>query len=298
MQHPATVPRVSGGMDEEGDGERVAALGRGLLPLAESRGVVRDVLAAVRNLQHLLRSPRVGPKALVQVIPGLRGFCDPLLLAVEQILEHARRASTISIEPAATRLDRHAFSLCDRLRTALDRAADEPMDARTRLAFEADIVQCDAELNSVRQLLDLLIHATERSETDLFIEEVVQVAFASPPRSAPRGKLVRMTASYARDGSGFRASAQVVVPLLAIAAGWVRAASGSDLHLSATCREDEPVVVTISYDGPPGGEELVFEPPLMVSSTLVCAETAARLVGASFEAEADRVIIWFPRAVV
>jgi hypothetical protein len=285
-------------MGEEEDGERAVGGARGLVPLAEARGVVRDGLAAIRNLQHLLRSPRVGPKALVQVIPGLRGFCDPLLVSVEQILAHARRAATISIEPAATRLDAHASSVCDRLRAALDRAADEPMDAKTRLAFEADIVQCDAELNSVRQLLDLLIHATERSETDLFIEEVVRVAFSSAPRSPPRGNLVHLTASYARDGSGFRASAQVIVPLLAIAAGWVQAASESPVFLSATCREDEPVVVTISYDGPPGGEELAFEPPLVVTPTLACAQAAARLVRASFEAEADRVVIWLPRVGV
>jgi hypothetical protein len=69
------------------------------------------------------------------------------------------------------------------------------------------------------------------------------------------------------------------------------------LYLSGTCREDEPVVVTISYDGPEDGEQLAFEPPLMVAPTLACAETAARLVHAQFEAEADRVVIWLPRAV-
>jgi hypothetical protein len=267
----------------------------GLVPLAEARGVVRDVLAAIGNLQHLLRSPRVGPKALIQVIPGLRGFCDPLLASFQQILEHARKAATDSIEPAAAELHAYAASVCERLRAALDRAAHEPMDAKTRLAFESDIVKCDAELNSVRQLLDLLIHATERSDTDLFIEEVVRVAFASGSHSVSGTNLVLLTASCTRDGSGFRGSIQVIVPLLVIAAAWVRTSSAGPLYLSATCREDEPVVVTVSYDGPADGEQLMFEPPLVIAPTLSCAEAAARLAGASFEAEADRVVIWLPR---
>jgi hypothetical protein len=293
MQHPAMVPRLGGGMmEEETRGPQSS-----LVPLAEARGVVRDVLAAVGNLQHLLRSPRVGPKALAQVIPGLRGLCDSLLCSIEQLLEHARRMARTSIEPAAMQLHAYASTACDRLRVAVDRAGRQPMDAKTRLSFEADIVKCDAELNCVRQLLDLIIHATEQSETDLFIEEVVRVAFSTGSRAISGTNLIRLTASYARDGSGFRASAQVIAPLLVIAAGWVRTSSAGPLYLSGTCREDEPVVVTISYDGPEDGEQLAFEPPLMVAPTLACAETAARLVHAQFEAEADRVVIWLPRAV-
>jgi hypothetical protein len=296
MQHPATVPRLGGGTMEEENREPARQSGS-LVPLAESRGVVRDVLAAVGNLQHLLRSPRVGAKALAQVIPGLRGLSDSLLSSIEQVLEHARRAASVSIEPAATQLHTYSTTACERLRIALDRVGRHPMDAKTRLSFEADIVKCDAELNSARQLLDLLIHSTEHSETDLFIEEVVRVAFSNGSRSVSGTNLIRLTASYARDGSGFRASAQVIVPLLVIAAGWVRTSSGGPLFLSATCREDEPVVVTISYDGPQDGEQLAFEPPLVVAPTLACAETAARLTHASFEAEADRVVIWFPRTL-
>jgi hypothetical protein len=229
------------------------------------------------------------------VIPGLRGFCDPLLVSLEQILEHARKAAPQSIEPAAAQLDGYAASVCGRLRSALDRATHQPMDAKTRLALEADIVKCDAELNSVRQLLDLLIHATEHSETDLFIEEVVRLAFSNGSRSVSGTNLVLLTASYTRDGSGFRASTQVLVPLLVLAAAWVRASSAGSLYLSASCREDAPVLVTISYDGPKDGEQLAFEPPLVITPTLACAEAAARLVGARFEAEADRVIVWLPR---
>ena len=297
MQHPATVPRLGGGMMEQETREPEGPKS-GLMSLAESRGVVRDVLAAIGNLQHLLRSPRVGPKALIQVIPGLRGFCDPLLVSLEQILEYARKAAPQGIEPAASQLHAYTASVCARLRSALDRATHEAMDARTRLAFESEIVKCDAELNSVRQLLDLLVHATEHAETDLFIEEVVRLAFSNGSRSVSGTNLVLITASYTRDGSGFRASTQVLVPLLILAAAWVRSSAAGPLYLSASCREDAPVLVTISYDGPAEGEQLAFEPPLVIAPTLACAETAARLAGARFEAEADRVIVWLPRTAI
>src|SRR5215510_286862 len=68
-----------------------------LAPLIEARGVLRDVLAAVRNLEDLLRSPRVGPRALAQIIPELKA---PLLVSVDQILGSVQDATQLPVEAA------------------------------------------------------------------------------------------------------------------------------------------------------------------------------------------------------
>jgi hypothetical protein len=294
MHQPVMDPRTGGEVDIE-EARKPADSSLRLVAVAEARGVVRDVLAAVRNLEHLLRSPRVGPRALGQVIPGLKGFCDPLLISVDQILAHIRAAAERPVDAAVIELGAFVQSVCERLRASLSRASGAAMDAKSRLRFEGAIVTAGAELNSVRQLLDLLIRATERSDTELYIDEVVRVAFSAPPRSTPRAHAVTVVASYSRDASGFHASPQVVMPLIAAGVAMVQAAPSDRIFLAGVCREDEPVVITISRDCPVQGEEYAFEPPLVIPPMLVCVETAARLASGTFEADRDTVVISWPR---
>src|SRR4051812_6692903 len=72
--------------------------------LVEANGVVRDVVAAIHNLEHLLRSPRVGPRALANVIPDLKGLSDPLVDSVNQILAYLRVTAGAPVDAAALEL--------------------------------------------------------------------------------------------------------------------------------------------------------------------------------------------------
>jgi len=103
MHQPATDFRLSGEAVLEDVRSPIESSAH-LAPLAESRGIVRDALAAIGNLEHLLRSPRVGPRALAQVIPGLRGLCDPLLASVEQMLAQVRVSAELPVEGACDEL--------------------------------------------------------------------------------------------------------------------------------------------------------------------------------------------------
>src|SRR5260221_6560107 len=202
MHQPATDPRLRGEQILEDVRSPIESSAR-LAPLSESRGIVRDALAAIGNLEHLLRSPRVGPRALAQVIPGLRGLCDPLLASVEQMLAQVRVSAELPVEGACDELASFATTVCDRLRISLSHNA--AMDARSRLAFESSIVHAGAELNSVLQLLDLLIRATERSDTELHIDEVLGVLFTPATRPITRRRVVSVVASYAGEATGFEA---------------------------------------------------------------------------------------------
>src|SRR5258706_14006615 len=78
-----------------------------LAPQLEARGVLRDVLAAVRNLEDLLRSPRVGSRALAQIIPELQGFGTPLLVSVDQILWSVQEAAERPVDTAVAEVGAH-----------------------------------------------------------------------------------------------------------------------------------------------------------------------------------------------
>jgi hypothetical protein len=294
VHHLATDPTPNGGGIIKERGQPTESAGR-IAALVEARGVVRDALASVRNLEHLLRSPRVGARALAEVVPGLRSSCDPLAMSVDQILKQVRAMADGPVDAATAELEAFMPGVVDRLRAALDQRAGSASDAKGRLAFEGAIALVGAELNSVRQLLDLLVRATERSDTDLSIQEVVHETFLVSFRPGPRPNPVKVFASYDTDASGFRASPQIVMPLISIGIAVARARTDAPVYLHAICRHDEPVQIIISRNGPESCEEFSFEPPHLVPPTLVCAQTAARLARGNFVAEADRAVLTWPR---
>jgi hypothetical protein len=233
---------------------------------------------------------------LAQIIPELRGLGTPLLVSVEQILWSVREAAHLPVDAAVTEVGTFVQMACGRLRDSLDRALKAPLDAKSRLAFESALGRCGSELNSVRQLLDLLLQATEKSDTELDIEEVIEVAFSAPPRTNPRANTVKVIAAYTYDGSEFRARPGVLLPLISVGVALAPGAPTDPVFVNATCRKGEPVIVTTCRDCPADGDEYVFEPPVVIPPTLVAAQTAASLAGGSFVVEKDRVVVsWPPR---
>src|SRR5436190_9531326 len=114
MYQTATGSRDRGGADGEAGRESSTSSPR-LAPLVEARGILRDVLAAVRNLEDLLRSPRVGPRALAQIIPELQGFGTPLLVSVEQILWSVQEAAELPVDAAVAEVGAYVQVVCGRL---------------------------------------------------------------------------------------------------------------------------------------------------------------------------------------
>ncbi len=139
-----------------------------------------------------------------------------------------------------------------------------------------------------------MLQATERSDTELDIEEVIEVAFSSPPRTNPRATLVKVIAEYVHDGSDFRARPGVLLPLISIGVAMAPGPPKDPVFLSAVCRRGEPAVFTMCRDCPVGGDEYMFEGPLVVPATLVSAQTAARLASAEFDVRPDKVVVTWP----
>jgi hypothetical protein len=295
MHQTATDPCLSGEARLEDEARHPVESSSRLAPLSESRGVVRDALAAVGNLEHLLRSPKVGPRALAQVIPGLRGLCEPLLASMHQMIGHIRASAELPVDTACDQLATFAEAVCARLGAAL--SSERALDARGRLAFESSLVRAGEELNSVRLLLDLLIRATERSDTELHIDELVRVLFGPNGKPAARANAVRVVASYTGEATGFEADPQLLIPLVSVGIAMVygaQAASDDPIYFTAASQEDT-VTVGVTNDQPVPGEVHLFDTPLIVPPTLECVRSAASLLSGTFEADLGRVLISWPR---
>jgi len=265
-------------------------------PLAEADGLVRDVLAAVRNLEQLLRSPLIGRRALVSVIPGLEELCHPLHASIDELLGYASAGDAASTGAAVRALSAQIGATCERLRSALAEATASAMDAKARLAFEVEVRAVGVELHGVRQLMTLLRRATEApyAEVDLDIREVVREVFAAASRRDPHlSNRVPVVTCFQGESFGLRGSPQIVMPLLGIGLALVHRAVQGSTSLEAVCRPGQPVVIHISPE-PAQGEIHSFDPPTLIGPSLICAETAARLMGARFDFRAERVTMSCP----
>jgi hypothetical protein len=262
--------------------------------VAEAQGVLRDVLAALRNLLHLLRSPRVGAKALGQVIPGLRDLCGPLSASADDVRTHLGAVlSEVGDEDAVADLSGFVRDASSRLSGVLDWASAADMDAKSRLSFEAQIDRMAAELGTARRLLDLLCRSAERADTELDVAEVIQASIAA----SMRGDQLRADATQVvvamSDGAALSASAHVIAPLVAFGIALVRRGPGDTVGVTAAAAAPGTVSITISR-GPLEGDVHVFQPPLVVAPVLACAKAAARLGGGRFAFSDGTVRITWP----
>lgn len=260
----------------------------------DAQGVLRGALAALSNLENLLRSPRVGPRALHDVLPDLPHVLRPVPGAVAIIVEHLS-AHDEARAPAEALLA-HLEALTTQITQALERAASTQLGARERLALEDEVGCAIAGLRTVDELLRLLRAATEAQATELDLHEVVEQAFTGSRRSGPprRGAITAMAALP--DGPfAVQASPQLVMPLIALAVAVVHQVSGATPSLVVVGRPRGALALVVS-DRPVDGDALVLHPPELVPAAVACAEAAAHLAGGSFTLEdgGRRVVVHWP----
>ncbi len=281
-------------------------------PAAEATGSLRDVLAALRNLEHLLRSPRVGPRALAEVIPGLRDLGAMLSASADDIRGHLQ--PQLYEDDTANALSEFLHGACIRLDRVLAWAAKAGMDAKSRLSFEAQIGRLTAELDTARRLLDMLLHAAERADTELDLGEIVQESLSvSGRREGARDHGVRVVADLPYGVHAIEASVRVLVPLVTLGVAWVydcqksarskadRAstmvsdARDPETHISVLAERSgrDAVAIRISDDAIDGDVHVVHL-PIIIPPVLACAQASARVGGGAFQVDGERVTVRWP----
>jgi hypothetical protein len=247
--------------------------------LATARGCVRDTLGAVRNLEKLLMSIRVGPKAIASVIPDVHESCEPLKAAFAVLLEAVR----VRLPEVAQAMDEYVSPRIDELERALRRGRRVAMNAKERLALERVLTRVVSELDEARSQVELLSDAVGGSFTRVAVLELARETFKSgecrdggPPRP------VNARLECRQDGEVL-ANPRVAVWLIAAAIRLVASRqSGTTLTVATERRSDGALAVTVT-PGPTGGESVEVLTPGDAGPLLPCAQAAANAIGARFE---------------
>jgi hypothetical protein len=261
--------------------------------LEAARGSMRDMLGAIRNLEQLLRSIRVGPRALAAVVPDVHESCAPLRAAMQELVS----ALEARLPDPARAIGEFVSPRIEELERALASARDTTMNAKGRLALENVVTRLARELDVARSMIELLEEALGGVSARLDLVELTTEAFKGA-EYRERGPAQPVSATLDRGQSvDVRANPRVATCLVALAAGLVVASdSGAVLHVAVGRAPSGSGTVTISR-GPGQGEALQLVAAPRIGPMLQCAQAAARATQTRFEVSEDEArisIVWLP----
>jgi len=260
-------------------------------PQADARGVFRDALGGLSNLRQLLHSIRVGPKALGAVLPDVHASCEPLGVSLEELLEAI--ASELPEPRATDGLRTFVTPRLSELEKALATAMRSALNARNRLQLEEVVDRLSRELDTVRELVELLEDAIEGPTVRLSLLEIVRQAAAGPERAGREG--IRATLSSTPEGLELLVNARVAMALLASGANLVAGGDAQAVpHVQIGKLPQGGCGLSVSRE-PEAGEALSLPRRWLIEPTLPCLEVAARLAGARLErgrADSSFSVIW------
>ncbi len=248
-------------------------------------GRIRDALAAVHNLETLLRSPRVRAAQLAELVPELLASCDVLRAAFDD---------------AEAVLATYARERVDMLEQALRDAGSAGLETRARLALELVMTNVRGQVDATVDLLDLSARARadQAGWGELSLGELTRAALGMagsvPPSS--EGLLVRVDTEDA--ACIVRADPQVVARVLGGAIVRAREGGVRDAVVRARCHA---LHVTLSVSAATAEDaelpQVTTRGMRRVPPTDAVLDGAAKAMGGSLVIASAAVVLSLPVAL-
>lgn len=247
-------------------------------------GATRDALAAVHNLDALLRSLNVLYRTILDLLPELRAAAGVL----RDTFERARAAEAPSMHDVGEHGAGRAAELA-RLLDATAVADEERDDLADRARTLAD------ELEAAADLLALLERAADPMPTDVNVDLVVRETVRLSGTGRGRELVVRF--DEASPDCTLHADPHVVGPLLLLLIACVHAAGVTEVVVRARCTDAEATftVEAVAPDEAPH-PTLVMRVLPAVPPTASAAHRVAEQIGAALELGERRGSLTLPCA--
>ncbi len=298
-------------------------------------GVLRNGLGSIRNLELLIKSIKVGQKGLFAAVSAVHADCAPMI-ANAVGLARALIGNGVDAGCAERLSNVLSTSLTDLERMLACVVASGRLSVAQRLKLEGDLSRCARELSSTLPLVTLIERAARPRPLELTPVELVHASSAerseeksvtvyrAPSASASQCSLnvdleaaktlVALAVALVLDGNpdghprlGFELkSGGTPVSTVSLAPGGPAPGSLAPGGISPASQPLAGRVPARPGDGPPASSSAAAEDgqgarlrivPLRLSApSVLCAEVAARRLGARFEyaREARRVCIYWP----
>ena len=254
---------------------------------------MRDTVGAIHNLQHLLGSMKVGPKALARVIPDVHASCAPMVTAARDLVATAR----VRVESATScgELAELVIARMRELERALEHAKGGTLKASDRLMLESTVGKVVKDLDGSLELVELLVEASATGRVPVDVTDVVRESGGRPDTGSGRGRRVRVSIEGPPQPVLVRVNPRLALRLFAFS---VAAVGGKDDAAHTVITSDATTCSLRVEPGRPGKEGVIVPAPPLIDLSLRCSAEVARGGGASLEASDDRafVTLTFPIA--
>jgi hypothetical protein len=248
-------------------------------------GATRDALAAVHNLDALLRSGSVLYRTIRDLLPELRTSAGVLRDAFE-------RARTVEAAAgqAARDVGEYGGGRVDELVRLLDATAladEERDDLADRARTLAD------ELESAADLLALLERASEPVPTEVNVDRVVRETVRLS--GTGRGRELAVKFDEASPDCTLHADPYVVGPLLSLLIAAVHAGCAADVVVRARCNESHATFIIEALTPDDAAHATLAMRVLpAVPPTSLAARRVAEQIGATLELDDRRAALTLP----
>jgi hypothetical protein len=158
------------------------------------RGTVRDALGGLRNLEQLLGSLRVGPRALLTVLPDVQACCSPLDDAITG-LSSIIAAKLIQASSVVLSLSESSKRTIATLSNALKSANKSTFNAKSRLLLEQVVKRTSRDIEACFELIELLGEAAWGRTMTISLAEMAREAFRTTAPTGVATNAIRLTLS-------------------------------------------------------------------------------------------------------
>lgn len=248
-------------------------------------GVVRDGVGAIRNLERLLESVRVSPKAVAVVLADVGAACPGIQRGLERFVLQCEDPGDPAGGPRAL-LD----FVTPRLRAlhiALEHRS-QTLSASKRLSLERVVKSYAGELETALGLMEMLelAHAGTRSPLEL-VELLEQCRKGDQPGGIEGGQIT-VPVRFPHGNVTVAVNPRLVWGVIGVMAATLRANGVEQLCVDLSTSNRDCYVDLNGDKGVEPNGELVLNLPGIVPPSIPCALTCVRSSGGSVEFSQDR----------
>ncbi len=217
------------------------------------RGTVRDALGGLRNLEQLLGSLRVGPRALTSVLPDVRSSCPALCEAIDGLatLVVGKLPDAEGIAVALRKLTRGRL---DSLAAEIGALEQQSLNAKNRLRLEEAVSNAARDIEAIVDLVDVLGEVAWGRTMSLDISEVAREAYrSSEPAGSPQPAFRLTLVSDSTSGEHVSSPRALTLILQHLVRWSVGCVPNMIPVVAVMLRQNQQVEITIQ-EGPSAGE--------------------------------------------